>query len=55
MSFKSICFNTYLFFGLAVCIWFTFAAAYGWKAPDLGIVNNSSSGRSYGGSYGGGK
>jgi hypothetical protein len=52
----------YLGFGVFVCIWFGYAAAHAWRAPDFGIVNymgsGSSSGgygRSYGGSWGGGK
>lgn len=48
-------FQFYLIFGFAICVWFAFATAYGWKAPDLGIVNTTSSGRSFGGSWGGGK
>ena len=53
---KKFFFTLYLFVGLTVCAWFTCAAYYGWKSVDFGIVNNnSSSGRSYGGSWGGGK
>ncbi|MDA7893816.1 hypothetical protein OAE21_01475 [Rubripirellula sp.] len=61
MDSKSKWFLGYLVFGLSVCLWFGFAAAYSWRAPDFGIVNGMNSGgggvygRSYGGSWGGGK
>ena len=52
----------YLVFGVVVCTWFTIAAANGWRAPNFGVLDGSSSGgsggsfgRSYGGSWGGGK
>ncbi len=52
----------YICFGMLVCGWFTVAAANGWRAVNLGILDGSSSGgsgggygRSYGGSWGGGK
>lgn len=62
-------FFTYVAFGMIVCGWFTVAAAFRWKAPDLGLVRainsiersssgysgGGSYGRSFGGSWGGGK
>lgn len=54
----------YLVTSLVICSWFTMAAAFGWKAPNFGIAKSLSSGgsrsgyyggRSYGGSWGGGK
>jgi hypothetical protein len=45
----------YLLFGLCVCLGFGVAAAKGWRAPNLGLLDGSSGGRSYGGSWGGGK
>lgn len=53
----------YLVFGMCVCLWFGVAAAKGWRAPNLGMLDGlskggssfSSGGRSYGGSWGGGK
>ncbi len=53
----------YLVLGITICGWFTIAAAYRWKATDYGILRELSkssssgggSGRSYGGSWGGGK
>ncbi len=53
----------YLSCGIVICCWFTAAAAFGWKSPDFGIVKSMNSGgsggyyggRSYGGSWGGGK
>ena len=45
----------YLAFGLFVCLGFGIAAANGWRAPNLGVLEGSSGGRSYGGSWGGGK
>ena len=43
--------KTYLAFGIATCLWFAVAAAAGWKAPNLGIVDGmsgSGGGRGYG-------
>lgn len=46
----------YLIFGIVVCGWFAVAAANGWRAPNFGILDgSSSSGRSHGGAWGGGK
>jgi len=50
----------YACFCLAVFIWFSVAAARGWRAPNFGFLDGASSGgstygRSYGGSWGGGK
>lgn len=47
----------YVCFGAMVCIWYSVAAANGWRAVNLGILDgsSSSSGRGYGGSWGGGK
>ncbi|QEG39655.1 hypothetical protein UC8_16510 [Roseimaritima ulvae] len=49
----------YAGFCLCVCIWFSIAAANGWRAPNFGFLDGSSGGssygRSYGGSWGGGK
>ncbi|MCA9140227.1 MAG: hypothetical protein KDB00_25830 [Planctomycetales bacterium] len=57
----------YLVVGFVICGWFTAAAALGWKAPNFGIAKAITSGgsgssrggyyggRSYGGSWGGGK
>ena len=53
----------YLSCGIVICLWFTAAAAFSWKSPDFGIVKSMNSGggggyyrgRSYGGSWGGGK
>lgn len=49
----------YLAVGIAVSGWFLIAALSGWKAPNLGLLDGSSSGRSggraYGGYWGGGK
>ena len=61
MDFKSKWFVGYLVFGLTVCLWFGVAAAFQWRAPDLGFLDSTgrgggvSFGRSYGGSWGGGK
>jgi hypothetical protein len=59
MSFKSKIFSVYLATGIVICLWFSVAAAKGWKAPNMGFLDgsssSSSSGRSYGGSWGGGK
>ena len=55
MSWKSLIFAIYLGVGILVCVWFTVAAAQGWRAPNFGVLDGSSSGRSYGGSWGGGK
>ena len=55
MNSKSLWFMGYLAFGLCVCLWFGVAAAKGWRAPNLGLLEGSSGGRSYGGSWGGGK
>ncbi len=55
MKLKATLFNIYLVVGIAVCVWFTVAAANGWCAPNMGVLDGSSSGRSYGGSWGGGK
>ncbi|MFK8114874.1 MAG: hypothetical protein AB8B91_21915 [Rubripirellula sp.] len=58
MNFKSTIFNTYVAVGILVCLWFSLAAANGWRAPNFGVLDGSSSGssgRSYGGSWGGGK
>lgn len=65
---KSDLMKVYLVLGITVCGFYSVAAARGWKAPDLGIFKamdsmSSSSGgsgyygggRSYGGSWGGGK
>jgi len=62
---KSTLMIVYLCCGMVVCLWFTAAAAFGWQSPDFGVVKalNSGSGRSgyygggrsYGGSWGGGK
>ncbi|MCC9644926.1 hypothetical protein LOC71_21835 [Rhodopirellula sp. JC740] len=49
----------YLIVGFLVCGWYTIAAVRGWRAVNLGIVDNmnngSGGGRAYGGSWGGGK
>lgn len=55
----------YLVMGFMICGWFTVAAAYHWKSPDFGVAKSFSGGgsgrsgyyggRSYGGSWGGGK
>jgi hypothetical protein len=47
----------YLFVGLLICVWFSFATAKGWRAINTGFLDSSSSsgGRGYGGSWGGGK
>ncbi|TWU15834.1 hypothetical protein [Allorhodopirellula heiligendammensis] len=50
----------YLVVGIGVCLWFSIATAYGWRAPDTGFLSGGSSGgvyggRGYGGSWGGGK
>ncbi len=49
----------YLAVGAIISIWFVFAAANEWKAPNLGFLDGSSSsgygGRRSGGFYGGGK
>jgi hypothetical protein len=57
MNLKSTIFNVYLAVGIVVCLWFTVAAANAWRAPNMGMLDgsSSSSGRSYGGSWGGGK
>ncbi|HBV64209.1 MAG TPA: hypothetical protein DEF45_14445 [Rhodopirellula sp.] len=60
MDSKSTWFIGYLVFGLSVCLWFGIAAAYSWRAPNLGILDGMNSsgirfGRSSGGSWGGGK
>jgi hypothetical protein len=55
---KKVIFFGYLMFGIGVCAWFSVAAANGWRAPNFGVVDGSSTGgygRSYGGSWGGGK
>ncbi len=50
---KSTIVAVYLCVGLATCVFLVVAAAAGWKLPES---NTSwSSGRSYGGSWGGGK
>ncbi|MCD0463577.1 hypothetical protein [Roseiconus lacunae] len=47
---------TFLTVGFLVCSWFTMAAAFGWKAPSLGVAKAISSGsRSSSGYYGGGR
>ena len=43
MDSKSKWFIGYLVFGLSVCLWFGVAAAYSWRAPDLGILDGMSS------------
>lgn len=54
----------YLVIGIAVCLWFSIATAYGWRAPSAGFSGGRSDGgsggfiyggRGYGGSWGGGK
>ena len=61
MDSRSKWFIGYLVFGLSVCLWFGVAAAYSWRAPNFGILDGMNSGgggvygRSYGGSWGGGK
>jgi hypothetical protein len=51
----------YLAMGVVICGWFTVAVAFAWRAPDFGVVKSLNSGgggyggRSYGGSWGGGK
>jgi hypothetical protein len=54
----------YLIAGSAVCLWLSVAAFAGWKAPNLGVLDGgsgqgsgsyNSSGRGYGGFWGGGK
>lgn len=50
----------YLVIGIAVCLWFGIATAYGWRAPSAGFSSGGSGGfiyggRGYGGSWGGGK
>lgn len=54
----------YLVMGAMICGWFSAAAAYHWKSPDFGVTKSFGSssgrsgyygGRSYGGSWGGGK
>lgn len=46
----------YIAVGIIICLWFTVAAANAWRAPNMGVLDgSSSSGRSYGGSWGGGK
>ena len=48
----------YLVVGIVICSWFTMAAAFGWRAPNLGIVkalSESSRGSGSGGYYGGGR
>jgi hypothetical protein len=48
----------YLIFGVMICCGFGVAAARGWRAPNFGVLDGSSGssgGRSYGGSWGGGK
>ena len=58
MNFKSVIFGVYLAVGISICLWFSIAAANGWRAPNMGILDGSSSsgsGRSFGGSWGGGK
>ena len=58
MNLKSVIFNVYLVVGILICLWFTMAAANGWRAPNFGFLDGSSSsgsGRSFGGSWGGGK
>jgi len=56
--------TVYLAVGIVVCLWFTFAAAYAWKAPDFGVLKSMNDGnrggyhgggRSFGGSWGIGK
>ncbi len=53
-------FRFYLWMGGATCAWFLLACILGWRAPDLGMAramssSSSGGGRSYGGSWGGGK
>lgn len=57
MSFKNTIFGFYLVAGLFICLCYSVVAANGWKAPNFGVLDGSSggSGRSYGGSWGGGK
>jgi len=53
---KSTLFVIYLVVGISVCCWFTAAAAFRWRAVDLGIVKALQEGsRSGGGYYGGGR
>jgi hypothetical protein len=51
--------KTYLVVGSLISVWFLVAAANEWKAPNLGILDGSSSGggggRSSVGFWGGGK
>lgn len=57
MDLKSMIFYTYLTVGILICLAFGVAAASGVSAPNFGLLDGSSSGsgRSYGGSWGGGK
>lgn len=60
---KSTLLIVYLVSGIVICLWFTAAAAFRWQAPDFGIVKALNEGgggyhgggRSFGGSWGGGK
>ncbi len=55
MKFRFSWTAAYLIFGLFVCLGFGVAAASGWRAPNFHVLDGSSGGRSYGGSWGGGK
>lgn len=65
---KASLMQIYLILGITVCGVYSVAAIRGWKAPDLGIIKAMGSmssgsggsgyyggGRSFGGSWGGGK